>query len=254
MWGVWLSLLLLLCAGWLVSPSAALRVKGVANSDGGSHFLGRFCFDYDPSRAPSGMVEIGIEDPNRSTDSTSAVLLSWAMYSDLPESWPAVLDAGDSLSCAEQRQLASAKGDFLSWTLSPPWLSNSPAVPVMQGVRPRFWFAVLYFCDEAGVKPLRDVSYEVHFTNIQQSDWDKEFGADERGLNTMYLVVLIVYTIFFIVHFVGVHRLRKQLDFLHPVTDTPHHTATTHNITTLTQHCGTAVGQRHAVEGGMKVC
>ena len=189
----------------------------MANGDDGIAFLGRFCFDYDPEPTSRvGSIEFRVTDPNHDTESGSAVGLWWAMYSDQEDSWPLVRDAGDSMTCFERRKAARVSEEF-KFGSSPPFTINYPEVLVEQHLRPRFWFAVLYHCDETTVRPIRDVQYEVHFVNREQSSWDREFGTNERGLNTMYLVLLIVYSLFFVVHFIGVHRLRKQIDYLHPV-------------------------------------
>ena len=220
-------LLALLLLSTVPRLSSAAVVRGTANSDDGSYFLGRFCFDYDPDRSPVGTVQITVTDPNHSSASGQQVDLTWAMYSDEDMSWPAVLSAGSSLQCWQRYRVydevkapdfpAKVALAFNSWDQST--LTSTVLVPIKQGVRPRFWFAVLYNCNEEyGVRPISDVSYEVHFLNIQQTDWDHEFGTNERGLNTMYLIFVIVFSLFLVLHFVGVHRLRKQLDFLHPVT------------------------------------
>ena len=222
--------LALLSLVWLcAAPSlvSAAVMKGVASFDDGDYFLGRFCFDYDPSGQTVGQVQIVVTDPNYNSDSEKAIPLQYALYSDEDNSWPEVLAKKDSLSCQGKYDMGKP---YAHASFPPPQGDSSglaqTIVPISQGLRPRFWFAVVYSCnDEHGIRPIQDLQWEIHFTNVQQSDWDKEFGTNERGLNSMYLTFLIVFSLFFVLHFIGVHRLRKQLDFIHPVRIIHHSTA-----------------------------
>jgi len=80
--------------------------------------------------------------------------------------------------------------------------------------RPRFWYMVLVNC-EGG---FQDISYNVHFVNLLASNWDKEFGVNEQGLNTLYLICFILYTFGVLVHLYGVRKLSKDSGaFVHPL-------------------------------------
>jgi hypothetical protein len=159
-----------------------------------------------------------IHDPYHTSEGTDAQL-SWAVFDDEDDSWPLVLSHSDDWTCAEKKStpVPAIMGDQFRWGVGTDQTDVFAQLSVTQKSRPRFWFVVIFNCDGTQVKPIRDIEYEVHFLNVQQSTWDAEFGTNERGLNTMYLIFIILYTLFFIVHFVGVHRLRKQLDYIHPI-------------------------------------
>ena len=220
------SVLVLLCSVWLLHGLAAVRcavLRGTANSDDGFAFIGRFCFDngaeVDGVKPHVGDIALWVHDP--ALPSTSELRLQWAAYDDEAERWVAVQDNRQDWGCFQLSEQANIHNSF-QWDVEAGTAdTGSSPIEIQQSSRPRFWFLALFSCTETQVRPIRDVEFSVHFTNIMQSSWDREFGTNERGLNTLYLCLFIAYTLFFIVHFIGVHRLRQQLSFVHPVSPAP---------------------------------
>jgi len=193
-----------------LSFTSASIVKGTASSESGFKFIGRFCFDYNPSDEPAGHFILSVRDPSQSSS------LKWAIYDDEDFSWPVVLDMKSSATCAELMTMPPAKhfNQFPVITDPEGWQTTGPT-KITQRLRPRFWFLALANCDHP--ESLRDIEYEIHFLNSQQSSWEVEFGSNERGLNTLYLVFGLLYTAFIVIHSYGVYRLRKELGFIHPI-------------------------------------
>ena len=207
----------------LLSPARAMFQRGVVNSndEDGLAFVSRFCFDYDPDGKPAGNLRLDVVDPKWTPQ--EQVPLTVALYNDLDDSWPLALQHLNEWSCRELLNIVGTpeqnNGKGIKVQLTAPDQAKSASVDVVQKLRPRFWFIVIARCDPTTGRglPTGDISYELHTLNIQQSGWDHEFGTNERGLNTLYLTFAIVYTLFFVVHFVGVWNLRKQLQYVHPI-------------------------------------
>jgi hypothetical protein len=73
---------------------------------------------------------------------------------------------------------------------------------------------VLSSCDANGTGY---VNFHVHFLNIQENSWNIEFGVNEMGLNTLFLVFFIYYTIFIAVHYFGVYLFFTSQKYVHPL-------------------------------------
>ena len=205
-----------------LSSCSCLTQLGTVNSDDadGLAFVARFCFDHDPSGDTVGKLRMDLHDPL--WNSGGQIPLQLALYNDQDDSWPLALQHMEDYTCQELLDIVgkSATGTGLG-VIAPltPGEYRGADVDVTQKLRPRFWFIVIARCDPQTGKglPTGDIEYEVHALNVQQSSWDHEFGTNERGLNTLYLTFCIVYLLFFVVHFVGVWRLRKQLQYVHPI-------------------------------------
>ena len=201
-------------------PCRALLQKGTVNSDDedGLAFVARFCFDHDPSGDMVGNLRIDLHDPKWNTE--GQVPLQLALFNDQSLSWPLALEHMHDYSCQELLDIVGTADTGLG-VIAPltPGEYRSAEVDVRQRARPRFWFIVIARCDPLTGKgtPTGDIEYELHALNVQQSSWDHEFGTNERGLNSLYLTFGIVYFLFFIVHFVGVWKLRQQLQYVHPI-------------------------------------
>ena len=216
--------LLLAVLASLLSPSSGMIQKGVVNSDDqdGLAFVTRFCFDNGPKDDVVGRLRIDVDYP--AWESEGSVKLQLALYNDQEASWPLALEhiRKEDWTCQELLDILNKQpkdaGYGIVADFSATGQYRSADVDVYQSARPRFWFIVIARCDANGRGlPTGDIGYEVHALNVQQSSWDVEFGTNERGLNTLYLTFAIVYALFFVVHFIGVFKLRKQLQYVHPI-------------------------------------
>jgi len=77
-----------------------------------------------------------------------------------------------------------------------------------------FWYTVLSTCNQEGAG---SVSFTVHFLNILENSWNEEFGINIMGLNSLFLVFFLYYTIFLMIHFVGVSMFWKNQQYVHPL-------------------------------------
>lgn len=214
---LWAVLALTCYLNTFTTTTYAAQVKGTASSDSGFKFIGRFCFDYDPLNEPAGQFQLSVRDQSSNGS------LSWVIYSDEEFSWPAVLDMKrNGATCDELTALHTDNNNapakrrkLIDESVNPDgWVTTQPTY-IYQHLRPRFWFLALANCKYP--EQLHDIEYDIHFLNSKQSSFEIEFGTNERGLNTLYLVFGLMYTVFIVVHAIGVYRLRKEIGFIHPI-------------------------------------
>eukprot|EP01006_Ploeotia_vitrea_P037471 TRINITY_DN66132_c2_g1_i1.p2 TRINITY_DN66132_c2_g1~~TRINITY_DN66132_c2_g1_i1.p2 ORF type:complete len:375 (+),score=170.14 TRINITY_DN66132_c2_g1_i1:412-1536(+) len=127
------------------------------------------------------------------------------VFDDQDSSWPAVYGRKD-LSCAQK--IARARNvTTVSWDKGGRWKMRAR---IHEHVRPRFWYLVAANCNG-----FEQLFYEVSFIN-QGSAWDKEFGVNERGLNTLFVLFFLIYMALTLVHSYGIHKLWPS-EVLHPI-------------------------------------
>jgi len=169
--------------------------------------MGKFCFDFNADRVEVGDVFIELTSPGGTPPSN----LKIGFYDDDGTAWSDAY-SGDE-SCVE-RGKQTVDGEYMQIS---PFNSNgvsSTDVRVTETVRPRFWYVVLANCDGG----FQNIHYRISFTNILSSHWNKQFGVNEQGLNTLYLVYFFVYTIFVMTHLYGVRKLSRETGaYVHPL-------------------------------------
>jgi len=200
--------------------SAEIYEGDILRKNAGFWFLGRFAFENDPSGAFVGTMDINLTCSQQDLPELQG--LEVLLYDDEDNSWPSVYQ--QSKTCQAWRQAAknwddntqSVQSEYkVFWNLT--FASNTSwhSKPyITQAVRPRFWYVVLSSCDSNGTGL---VHYHVHFLNIQENAWNNEFGVNEMGLNTLFLVLFIFYTIFITVHYFGVFLFWKNHKYVHPL-------------------------------------
>jgi hypothetical protein len=77
------------------------------------------------------------------------------------------------------------------------FLSQYPGL-VYESTRPRFWYVVLANC-----KQIDGVLYNLIFSNVNDSFWNREFGVNEQGINTTYAVFTFILLGLVIAHMYG---------------------------------------------------
>eukprot|EP00494_Astrolonche_serrata_P024143 UN24401 len=75
--------------------------------------------------------------------------------------------------------------------------------------RPHFWYWALVNCDENTRDIGTKVSWDIHAWQGEDAAWTEEYSFNERGLNTLYLVFLILYPFVLVIqaHSWHVHSL-----------------------------------------------
>jgi len=196
---------------YLISSNAE-RFSGMVNqnSKSGVGFMAKFCFDVNHesnSNATVGSVSVELKSPYKQSGETFL-----ALFDDQINSWPKIYEK--SVNCTEAKSSLKGKPFSLSWRgQHAPYTASFELKRISQNLRPRWWFITLINCDSN----LKEVTYNVHAVQAQSSAWDKEFGVNEQGLNTLNLVFFFYYLVFFAIHTVGFHRLGKQLEYTHPL-------------------------------------
>lgn len=193
---------------------------GTANDEAGYHFIGKFAFD---TGQPSGEIDIKLEVEDWTPEKFNKYqnYEVW-LFDDEEDAWPAIYQKG--LGCSEIRTKAKNYNKDLqdiNANLKIAFDSNgkyTAKAGIGQKVRQRNWFVVLANCkDASGVHNVENVKYSTHFTNINRSWWNREFGANQAGMQTLYLCFSMIYLPFMCIHFIGVAELSTKLEYVHPM-------------------------------------
>lgn len=178
-------------------------------------FIGRFCFDKGLvgtyTYRDVGRIHVELTFP---FPIFPPLNLSVFEYHDGPESWQPI--SHPDTSCI--RRVSSIYHD-----------DPTPLVPgtgdknhiytmtrhVKGSSRTRFFFYGVSLTDTS-CQDIPPYKARVHFTRLD-IPWNEELGANTVGLNTLYLVLAIIYTILLILHIHSVRKLTAKLEYLHPV-------------------------------------
>lgn len=183
------------CVLVLIASVDAEVYNGRSESFGsGFQYLAKFCFDAShlsdsDTTIPLAMqphvgsmhmkIKLHEDDPNRSN-------IRIAIFDDQEESWPQVYQHND-MTCASKwnkaKKLVTPEWDIDGQFVLPP-------VNIHEHTRPRFWYIVLA---TESCEPFAAVDYHIEFQNTMTSFWNMEFGLNERGINSLYLVGVLVY-------------------------------------------------------------
>jgi hypothetical protein len=75
------------------------------------------------------------------------------------------------------------------------------------------WFFTFARC----VGGFSDVDFKIHAVQSDQSSWNREFGSNENGLNSLYLAFFLLFTILIAFNCRGTYQLQQKLSYLHPM-------------------------------------
>jgi len=133
-----------------------------------------------------------------------AALLGVAIYDDQDDSWPRVYKS--SMPCSD-KLIFSKNWDNATKTLIDSFRFNLPGNgatvdlirdEIIQRARPRFWYVVLVGCTQLPLETrFRNIGYRVTMLNVRATNWNIQFGVNEQGLNTLYLLYFWIYLILF---------------------------------------------------------
>lgn len=209
-----------------LSSPAALQ-KGRVSAPNGFAFIGKFCFQYLPSGAPVGTVSLDLSMPlyndvqsggarGGQTDQTDIALV---LFDDQEESWPLVMAHWDEWSC--QEKMAHSKGHYQyspsEWSHAADGHTvtlSASLTSISQRLRPRFWYFALSRCHGG----FEAVSYHLHTTQSVTSSWSKEFGSNDVGLNTLYILLFLLTGAMVVAHGYSTLELHAAFNqYLHPL-------------------------------------
>jgi len=169
--------------------------------------MGKFCFDYNKNSLPAGLLKIELTSPVTPPSSN----LQYGAYYDTGDAWMSAYTGSES--CFE-RAKSTASGIYLDLNPFDSSGVSSTEISITEVTRPHFWYLVLVNCNGG----YEDIHFRLTATNILSSNWNKQFGVNEQGLNSLYLVYFFVYTIFVMTHLYGVRKLsRETAAFVHPL-------------------------------------
>jgi len=195
-----------------LSVAHAFRPTGSAHSDEGWRFIAKFCFDRtSDDLVPAGIFQTVFTDPPDPNQN-----LWYALYDDQEGSWDSVYHSG--LSCYDKTLRAKNLGDIMAGSAKIKY-GVPTSVSIYETHRPRFWYAVMLSCWGLNNQTtyFGSTHYDLHFTQAQGTSWDIEFGVNEMGLNSLYLVAFLVYLIFTTLHmyFAIYKRYKSENKFVH---------------------------------------
>jgi len=174
-------------------------LEGVVKFQGGIAFLGKFSIDIDKIAT----VSIELRAPQTQTG-----LEVWA-YDDQEESWLSIFHKR-GLSCIEKKTATKGVHPCV-------WSGDRCTTEFrMTGhARPRFWYITAGNCENQEIDSIVGIQYSVHFLNSESGAWNREFGVNEMGLNTWYLIYFVIYSVFVGVHSIGAKRLEQTMGYIH---------------------------------------
>lgn len=77
----------------------------------------------------------------------------------------------------------------------------------------RSWFYGFARCNGG----FTDASFRLHFQQSNENGWNREFGENESGMNTLYLAFFLFFSIVIVINCVGTYKLQQKLSYLHPL-------------------------------------
>lgn len=201
--------------------------EGLINDPSGYRFIGKFVFDTSPDEGGSAgnlTIDVEVEGWAAMDATTKAGYTNYEvwLFDDEENSWPAIY--GKDIPCQDARKMAknyNAETGIISGTFALAFDDAtgkaSAKAEISQRSRDRYWYAIVAHCKEDGKHNIENIRYRSHFVNMNRGYWDREFGANQAGLQTLYLCFFLLYLPFMIIHFFGVVKLSQKLEFVHPM-------------------------------------
>mmetsp|Transcript_52508 Transcript_52508/g.64327 ORF Transcript_52508/g.64327 Transcript_52508/m.64327 type:complete len:466 (-) Transcript_52508:15-1412(-) len=198
-----------------------LNDKSGGNKTGGIQgfsFLGKFCYGYSTAKNTThvpkfaaGIVTmnfdyIGYDPTNNNINDNEFYIL---FYDDETTSWPQLYN--ENLTC--QEALDSSNQWHIKRKITFETSSIYDEIDyIWEYFRPRWWWVYLVKCDNPNAK----IDFDILFEQNVDSIWYRQAGSNEKGLNTLYLVYLILYLILFGIQLYAYHIYRIQ-QYIHQI-------------------------------------
>jgi len=171
----------------------------------GSVFLEKFCFDYDLEDA-AGEIDITFH----ASGSEGMEKVTLALFDDQSSSYPRQADAFLELPCDEQLKHSRYQVQITSDVRTEEGFHMN--IPVFERIRPRWWYIAVLNC---GVQDV-DLAYTIHTTN-PTAGWQREFSVDHYGVARLCLMLLVIYSIAFVVQLVAINISKNLGKDTHPL-------------------------------------
>lgn len=200
------------CLLAIVALAQAHVSSGSAHGDvqGGFVFLGRFAFDENPhpveeGRVPVGEVSVEITLKDSADFADQPFSLDVLQYTDNPGDWDAAYDK--SVPCAVK---PISNKDVLTFNNKGEQVAPL-TIKAVGGTRRRFHYIAVRNCAGFG-----KFEYRLHFTRKTDS-WSEEYGANEVGSNSLYLVYFFLYIGVTVACFYNLSKATASLTYRHPI-------------------------------------
>lgn len=173
----------------------AERMQGVIlpeEAESVAHYLGKFCFDFDPRQGTRvGRLEVFL-DHLPSTNSTSDRGWYFATYDDEDSHWWHARHVWASATCKQFLDLASGSSRLQTNSAED---ANAADINmfITERLRPRFWYFVLLSCNP-DVSWTEPVTYIVHATNLLRGS-QSEFSMDQQGLLALHATATVQFAV-----------------------------------------------------------
>lgn len=170
----------------IVPASATVFAGDVPTKSFFSHFIGKFCYDFDPSNRNVGELKLTMSRVEKSNGKYPASgKLIFLLFDDEGKHWKKVRDSWQESTCEDKESSAS---DTVMLSLPEGKQEMEFQIGVRQGLRPRFWYFMLASC---GVELPEPLKYRLHTQNSNW-DWQREFSFDHIGLYMTFKCVFFV--------------------------------------------------------------
>jgi hypothetical protein len=89
------------------------------------------------------------------------------------------------------------------------------SLTISESARPRYWFFTFARCNPTA-PGFQNVDFRIHATQ-ESASWSKEFGYNENGINTLYIVFMFLFSVVVFFECYGTYKLQQKLSYLHPM-------------------------------------
>lgn len=162
----------------------------------GFAFLGKFAFGHQP-KGDVGEIRIELETMDFLPPDHS--VLDVLLYDDEDYSWSNVYDRDGykkGMTCEQMRRFAKNWDKKKDKIEGPDWQMQmdglkfmNKSVLIKEATRDRFWYVAVANCHHFEM-----LEYEISFTNLIGTHWNKQFSVDEQGLLVAYIFAAVVVT------------------------------------------------------------
>eukprot|EP00916_Digyalum_oweni_P009503 GHVL01016051.1.p1 GENE.GHVL01016051.1~~GHVL01016051.1.p1 ORF type:complete len:465 (+),score=23.46 GHVL01016051.1:94-1488(+) len=189
-------------------------------------FLAAFCFMYSQSKSNDrpGLVEFSFEsEPIPKVPPEGPGLMHLAFYDDQRhplgstshaelKKWSFVWKNWDTLTC--QQKLDEA---IVVVPLNSVGSSLNFSVPVMEHIRPRYWYLAIIGCDVHLTKP---AAIQIHLSNPMMYS-QKELSFDHAGVHKLYIIFFIFFAAGFFYQATSFLSINRSSEVISSATSLP---------------------------------
>jgi len=183
----------------------------------GFAFVGKFVFTNDP-QSWLGVGTVMINLTREEAFSHGFPPMNVLLYDDEDYSWPSIYDrgykdmpCGDMVKKATNWLGAEGRGE---WTVD--WSGGQKEVSLFSAIseelRTRTWYVALANCE-----PFEGIHARVEFKNTRYSPGNQQFGADELGLDTLFILACVLFWVLLGINLFSLVKVWQREHYIHHV-------------------------------------